>query len=109
MRRGAGLVIGMHVDASEHVVLPRGAIVPGWRLLKTLMLRIERDEDGSFVVSDDIFALHGDGETRDAAIRDYVQTLIEYHDLLVERAIGDQPTSALLSALKRYLEKEGDV
>ena len=80
----------------------------GWRLLKSILLRVEQDEDGCFVVSDDVFALHGDSESRSAAIRDYAQTLVEYHDLLAERSQGDEPTSALLGCLKRYLAKEGE-
>lgn len=94
-------------NASEHIRLAPGVLAPGWRLIKALMLRIERDEDGRFVVSDEVFAIHGDGETRDAAIRDYVQTLIEYFDLLIARTAGDEPTTALFRHLNRYLEKEG--
>ena len=92
-------------DARERVELPRGVIAPGWRLLRPLPLSVEPEDDGGFVASDDAFALHGDGATRDDAIRDYVQTLIEYHDLLVERAAGNEPTSALLRLLNQYLEK----
>ena len=95
------------VDASEHIRLGPGVLARGWRLIKALVLRIERDEDGRFVASDDIFAIHGDGETRDAAIRDYVQTLIEYFDLLIARTAGDEPTTALFRHLNRYLENEG--
>ena len=99
--------IHLSLDDSDQIGLPPGVISPGWRLMRRLTLRIERDDDGSFIASDDIFAIHGDGETRDAAIRDYVQTLIEYHDLLLERAVDDEPTAALFLALRRYLEKEG--
>ncbi len=94
-------------DANEQRMLT-GRIRVGWRLSIPLLIRIEREDDGSFVVSDDEFAVHGDGESRDQAIRDYAESLIEYYELLSSRSRGDEPTMKLFRRLQDYLKKVAD-
>jgi hypothetical protein len=80
-----------------------GGISPGWSLKLPLLIRIERDSDGSFIVSDDIFAVHGDGLTLRHAVRDYAASLVEYYHLLSARVASDAHTMALFRRLQRYL------
>lgn len=80
-----------------------GRISPGWSLKLPLLIRIERDSDGSFIVSDDIFAMHGDGLTLRHAVRDYAASLVEYYHLLSARVASDVHTMALFRRLQRYL------
>ena len=98
--------VSQPIDRAERIGLI-GRIAPGWRLLKPLLLRVERDEDGGFVVSDEVFAVHGDAHTREGAVKDYIASLIEYYDLLSERVKGDEPTGSLFRHLSGYLERTG--
>lgn len=86
----------------------RGRIAPGWSLDTPLIVRVEREDDGSYVVSDDEFAVHGDGETRATALRDYASSLVEYYELLAERASDDEATAALFRRLQDYLKRTDD-
>jgi hypothetical protein len=84
-----------------------GRISSKWVILIPLVIRIDRD-DGRIIASDDEFAVHGDGETEQAAIRDYIASLLEYYDLLSVRALEDKHTMVLFRRLKDYLKKVAD-
>ena len=94
-------------NADEQRILS-GQIGGNWRLVAPLTIRIEREEDGTFVVSDDEFAVHGDGETRDQAIGDYLDSLIEYYELLQSSSREDEPTATLFGRLRNYLQMVDD-
>jgi hypothetical protein len=93
---------GDAVGGGERRVLI-GKIAPGWQIKFPLLIRIERDSDGSFVASDDIFAVHGDGPTLHRAVKDYAVSLVEYYRLLEARVANDEPTMALFRRLQHYL------
>lgn len=95
------------VDPPDQRVLV-GRIAAGWRLRKMLIVRIELDADDSYVASDDVFAVHGSGDTKSDALHDYIASLIDYHELLSARSHGDEPTAALFRRLQEYLEKTND-
>ena len=59
-----------------------GKFAAGLSILSPLKVSVEYEDDGSCLVSDDLFAVYGHGENRDKAIADYVTSLIEYFDLL---------------------------
>jgi len=44
------------------------------------MINIEMDDDGSYIVSDDIFGVYGNGKSVSESKRDYVSSLIEYYE-----------------------------
>ena len=94
-------------DSKERCALT-GSIRSGWRLVVSLFIEIERDDDGTFIVSDDEFAVHGDGETREQAIRDYVDSLIEYYELLRSHSQENAQTLELFNRLQTYLQKIAD-
>ena len=51
-------------------------------VVQPLPINIEVDEDSSYVVSDDVFLVYGDGGNRSNALRDYVDSLIEFYEIL---------------------------
>jgi hypothetical protein len=80
-----------------------GDIAPGWTIAEPLPVTIERDDDGSYIASDDIFDVYGDAWTPGGALEDYVIALTEYYELLAESAEGHPPTQALFHHLRQYL------
>jgi len=80
-----------------------GSIAPSWRVVQPLLVTLERDEDGYYIVSDDEFAVYGDGYSIEEAVEDYKVSLIDYYQLLTARVDGDFLTQALLRRLERYL------
>jgi len=65
-----------------------------------MQIKVERDEDGSFLVSDEMFAMYGEGDSLPAALRDYATTLTEYEGLLNAGAeAGGEPQAVLLRSL----------
>ena len=81
-----------------------GLIAPHWELVRPLEVRLEADEEGSFVVSDDLFLVYGEGATRLDAIKDYMESLIDYYQLMEVRAVkADAPTQAAFRKLQAYL------
>ena len=81
-----------------------GRLAPGWRLRCPLEIRIETEEDGTYIASDDVFAVYGNGESRQKAIEDYKLSLIDYYQLLADRAREDAPTLELFRRLQGYME-----
>jgi hypothetical protein len=59
-----------------------GEIAPGWKLIQPLPVLIQQDEDGEYLVTDEVFHVYGEGATSDAAQQDYIQSLVEYHALI---------------------------
>jgi hypothetical protein len=82
-----------------------GRIAPGWNLVQPLFVMIELDDDGSYIASDDLFAVYGVGDTSSDALQDYAVSLIDYYDLIATRAEGDTPTLTILYLLQRYICK----
>lgn len=79
-----------------------GDIAPGWRLTQLLLLTVE-EEQGYYIVSDDVFVVYGDGDTLEAAHQDYVASLLDYYRLVEASAntrIEDRP---VLLRLQEYL------
>ena len=75
-----------------------------WR---PLPIRVEPDETGEVVVSDDQFAVYGVGTDCDSAIADYTESLIEYYELIggagIPRPPRRQPPS--FTASKRVITR----
>jgi hypothetical protein len=81
-----------------------GNIAKGWELIQPLLVTLEQDEDGYYILSDDIFQLYGEGETELIARLDYITTLIDYYYLLESKADeGDPPSQNLPQKLQKYL------
>lgn len=72
-----------------------------------LELRIERDEFGDYVASDDQMAVFGVGTDKQLAIDDYVTSLIEYYELIEDESQGHEPTAAWFRRMGRFIAKTG--
>jgi len=83
----------------------RGHIAPGWIVRRPLEIKIERDEIGESMASDDQLAIYGLGADRDAAIADYIESLIEYYELIEAESVDHPPTAALLRHIQHYVAR----
>jgi predicted RNase H-like HicB family nuclease len=93
------------VASSPTTITLSNEILPGWRLSQPLDINIELDTDGSYVASDDVFGVHGDGKSPSLAVDDYKLSLIEYYELLSQRCAESTPTASLFQRLQAYLER----
>ena len=80
-----------------------GEIAQGWELSQPLWITVDREEDGYFVLSDDLFLVYGEGETFSDALQDYVISLIDYYQLAAAEAKRSPLDQALFGRLRRYL------
>lgn len=88
------------LPTSQHIGLS-GTIKPGWKIIRPLMLTIEQDKNGYYIVSDDDFFVYGYGKTQSLAHQDYIVSLIEYYQLVEKQE--DKPTQAIFNSLQSYL------
>lgn len=82
-----------------------GHLVPGWTFKLPYPVQIERDEEGSYVVSDDQFAVYGQGEDHSGAIDDYLISLVEYYEFMEAESAGHPPTASVFRRLERLITK----
>lgn len=80
-----------------------GGPLPGWRFVNPLPVSVERDSDGRFVVSDDIFNVYGVGGSWDAAVSDYKVALVQFFEITADAQ--DDQSRSLLDHLKAYLRR----
>jgi len=87
------------------IVLPIvGKISEECELIEPIMLTLEQDDDGSYILSDDKFLIYGVGETYFAAKDDYIASLLNYYCLIEEKANeGDPFSKKILQDLQRFL------
>ncbi len=79
-----------------------GRITPEWKIVRPLLVTVELDEYGYYIASDDEFCVYGYGKTPSVARKDYIASLIEYYQLIIDRE--DEPTQALFRHLYSYLQ-----
>ncbi|SRR5258708_2966345 len=85
-----------------------GTIAPGWTLKQNLPVTVELDDDGTVIVSDDIFLRYGAGERFEEALQDYIEDLTSYYEVVEEYATDDRPQNkALLELFREYLSHTG--
>jgi predicted RNase H-like HicB family nuclease len=75
-----------------------------WIICQSLTVQTIRDEDGMYVSFSDEFLVHGHGKTREEAIMDYVQSLVEYY-LILESHPDNMEAQSIIERLKTYLQK----
>ncbi len=77
-----------------------GIIASDWEIVRPISVMLEYDEeDSGYIMSDDKFMIYGVGDTRSEAYQDYVQSLIEYYQLLATRVKDDSATETLFRNL----------
>lgn len=87
-------------EGEQGRVVPIEFVFPA-ELRQPLPITIQPDPTAGFLASDDIFALYGAGATWDEAKADYVDALLEFHELLSSST--DTASRALLGQLETYL------
>jgi predicted RNase H-like HicB family nuclease len=90
---------------AKSFLLRNGAISSVWELTRPILLTIERDDDGEFVVSDTFSTVYGNGDTRKEALTDYCESLVEYNEFLSEQAKTNEPAAELSLRLSDYLRR----
>lgn len=80
-----------------------GEIAPGWRVVRTLPLISELDDDGTYLVSEELFLQYGQGETFAEAKQDYINSLIDYYQFLSTSLENDPETHSLFRYLQEFL------
>jgi len=102
---GAVRVSVAHGTKAENIPIQRfllGRIAPGWKVIQPLVVSIERGEDGSYIASDEIFYMYGEGADLHEAMEDYIAALTEYHGILSSHE--DEPTTGLFKFLQTYVQ-----
>jgi hypothetical protein len=79
-----------------------GKIAPGWKLVKTLPVSVQLDEDGQYLLTDDLFSIFGEGGSISEAQQDLITSLIEYYELVAQ--YEDEPSQKLLVMMRKYLQ-----
>ena len=82
-----------------------GQIGNGWTVNLPLSVQIEREDDGTYIASDEKFNVYGEGRSRAEAIADYAKCLIEFAELVESRAENHPPTAQLLNRLQQVVRK----
>lgn len=81
-----------------------GQIAPDWFLVRPLLIERETDDDGSYIISDLMFGVYGHGDSYESAHNDFVLSLIEFYELVEERAPSNPFTNALYGRLRMFLQ-----
>lgn len=81
-----------------------GKVSPDWKMVQPLPINLEQDEDGTHIVSDDIFLVYGNGNTPIEAMCDYVSSLLEFFQLVKEGAETNLFDQEQLLNLQSYIQ-----
>ena len=76
-------------------------IKPNWEFIEPLTLTIEKDDDHSYIASDDTFNMYGIGNSIAESVNDYCKVLAEYYRHLSNDK--DEPSAALFEHLRSYI------
>lgn len=88
-------------DLTPHTLI--GPIAEGWVLIKPITLTVERDEVGAYLASETVTTVYGYGESGPEAIQDYIQSLIEYFEIV--DSAGAIESVQLAGRLRHFLIK----
>lgn len=82
-----------------------GEIAPSWMLIRSILVELDQDEDGSYIMSNTQFGIYGCGDTVFEAQQDFIITLIDYYQLLAERAEREPLTRIEFLRLQLYIDR----
>lgn len=80
-----------------------GNISDNLRGIAPLQITIDQQDDGSFIVADDIFLVYGEGDDNESALADYTESLWEFYELVSASAKTDLFDKRLLTKLNQYI------
>lgn len=82
----------------------QGQILPGWEVVQPLIVTLERDDDGSYLASDDKSVVYGLGDTPGEAMEDYIKSLTEYYRLIERETVaGNVHAQSHLDRIREYI------
>jgi len=81
-----------------------GQISDDLAVIQPIQINIERDEDQTYVVSDDLFLVYGNGEVQAKAIHDYVASLIEFYRILEKSAATNKFDQEQFANIQAYIQ-----
>jgi len=73
-------------------------------IIQPLQVNIEQDEDGTYIVSDDLFLVYGNGDNKSDAMGDYTISLVEFYQLIEKNAAVNPFDQKLLANLQFYIK-----
>lgn len=82
----------------------RGEILNGLLVIQPFQINIEREEDQSYVVSDDLFLVYGNGGNLSDAINDFVLSLVELYQILERNASSNLFDQKQFAYLQTYIQ-----
>ncbi len=87
-----------------------GQISNDFIITQPLQINVERDDDGTYIVSDSIFLVYGNGENQSDAVHDYVDSLIEFYKILKKSSETNAFDLKLFSKIEKYVlpKSQGD-
>jgi len=86
------------------VTLPPGWIEEGWTLMRPIILLVECEDDGWYVVSDDIFGVYGDAESLRRALHQYASGLIDEYEFFRREARHNPLAIPQMERMEKYLQ-----
>ncbi|MGH7826373.1 MAG: hypothetical protein ACREQ7_14505 [Candidatus Binatia bacterium] len=84
-------------------IILHGEIAEGCILHQPIIAYIERDDDGRYILSEDLFAIYGQGRTINEAWKDYGSAFCEYYHIMKKHAAADEPSREAFDRLSRYI------
>ncbi len=73
-------------------------------LVRPIVLLVEREEDGCFIVSDDIFDLYGDADSLRQALYQYASGLIDNYECFRREARHNPLATPFMERMGKYLQ-----
>lgn len=84
-----------------------GPYAPHWTIREPLPVNFIRDEDGTSIISDEVFPVYGTGDTIAEAMADYVTSLVELYEIVEhDVAEGVPHTRDEFARLSLYLARQ---
>lgn len=80
-----------------------GPIGDDWKLVQALEVTVEEDEDGSLILSDDVFVAYGVGDTYYEAYNDFIAALISSYEISKDYADSNSASKEHFEHLQSYL------
>jgi len=94
----------MTVRAQRVDLVLMGRVRADLVLIAPIVLEVELDTNGWYVAACDDFPLHGVGENVDEAVRDYLDCLVDYHNVVAASAAqGNADDLEELARLRSFI------
>jgi len=95
-------------DSGVTYLVGQGGIYGEWKLVQSLSIVLEIDEDGDYIVSDKVFSRYGVGATVLEAFKDFISDLTTYYTIIAESAAHNPAAASLLKEIQQYIRRADD-